>query len=95
LEAGIFWSDFGVLRPDTHCPPAFVGPQYNSSRFTDEERILFGYITELDAAIGSIVNKLEATGLLPNTFIIFSSDNGAPPDGQHTGNYIDRNFPFR
>lgn len=69
--------------------------QYNSTRFTDEERILFGYITELDAAIGNIVKKLQATGLMQNTFIIFSSDNGAPPFGASKGNYIDRNFPLR
>lgn len=56
---------------------------------------MYSYITELDAAIGEIQAKLAATGLLENTILIFSSDNGAPPYGSDTGTYINRNYPYR
>ena len=30
----------------------------------------------MDEAIGEIVNKLESTGMMNNTVIVYSSDNG-------------------
>lgn len=41
------------------------------------------------------MQKLIATGQMEDTVIIFSSDNGAPPDGPTKTNYIDRNYPLR
>ena len=74
------------------------------ARFSDGEMTMFGYITELDDAVGSIIRKLQSTNAEDNTIIIFSSDNGAPPasdDVNHKVNkpdgagYIARNHPFR
>ena len=65
------------------------------------EMTVFGYISEMDAAVGAILKTLKESGLYENTVIIFSSDNGAPPNpgmdhqqGTNPG-WIARNYPFR
>jgi len=75
------------------------------SLFSEMEATIFGYISELDDAIGSIIEKLKSTRVYDNTLIVFSSDNGAPPAGAtvdhprpHAGGgagYIARNHPLR
>eukprot|EP00937_MAST-01D_sp_MAST-1D-sp2_P004705 g4705.t1 len=77
---------------------------YNTSKggFTPGEMTMFGYLTEMDDAVGSIVAALKATGEYQDTLIVFSSDNGAPPasadvnhqQGANPG-WIARNYPFR
>lgn len=76
--------------------------QYKPSRFTPGEQTMFGYITELDTAVGTIMQAFKASGKYNNSFVIFSSDNGAPPgtpDVNHKvegkPNWIARNFPLR
>ena len=49
--------------------------------FTDEEilairRHYFAMVAETDAMLGQILDTLEATGQLENTYIIFASDHG-------------------
>ena len=68
---------------------------------TPEEMTMFGYITEMDDAVGTIVQQLKDSGRFNNTVVIFSSDNGAPPargmdhqHGQFPG-WIARNYPLR
>ena len=74
---------------------------YNSSRFTEGEKVIFGYITEFDTALGLIIDELKGRDLYDNTIVVFSSDNGAPPasgDVNHKGadfDYIARNYPYR
>jgi arylsulfatase A-like enzyme len=72
------------------------------TRFTGGEQTIFGYITEMDDAVGDVVAELKATGRFEHTIIIFSSDNGAPKAGEgvdHTQGsnpgWIARNHPFR
>lgn len=48
--------------------------QYDPSKFTEGEQTMFGYITELDTAVGTIVQALEGSGKYNNSFIIFSSE---------------------
>ena len=84
----------------------FFNLYLNRSRFTAGEATLFGYITELDDAVGSVVATLKSAEVWENTIVVFSSDNGAPcgvlPDvchpQPHAGggeHYIVRNYPFR
>lgn len=73
---------------------------YATSKFTPGEQTMFGYITEMDDAVGEIIAEMNAGGFSQNTVVIFSSDNGAPPasaDVDHATNpeYIARNYPFR
>ena len=49
--------------------------------FTDEEilairRHYYAMVAETDAMLGQILDTLEATGQLHNTYIIFASDHG-------------------
>jgi choline-sulfatase len=39
-------------------------------------RAYFALVTRLDAMIGQILDKLEATGLVRNTLVVYSSDHG-------------------
>lgn len=53
-------------------------PIYASQKFEGtSERGLYGdVVQELDWSVGQILNKLQQTGVLENTLIVFSSDNG-------------------
>lgn len=82
--------------------PAYVDLYRNNPHLTDDEKTMFGYISELDDAVGDIVAALKASGQYNNTVIIFSSDNGAPPAGDPVDHkhgadpgWIARNYPFR
>jgi len=74
-----------------------------AGKFTAGEQTMFGYVSEMDAAVGKVMAKLKASAAAyANTVIFFSSDNGAPPAsadvnhqrGQNPG-WISRNYPFR
>ena len=56
-----------------------------------EQAVIYGYIYELDAAVGRVVAALRAGGLLNDTVIVFVSDNGAPAEPSVLG----RNYPLR
>jgi arylsulfatase A-like enzyme len=45
---------------------------------------LAGMLAAVDEAIGKIEESLKKTGMLENTLIVFSSDNGGPPPGDNT-----------
>eukprot|EP00050_Salpingoeca_kvevrii_P022789 m.132160 g.132160 ORF g.132160 m.132160 type:complete len:571 (-) comp9828_c0_seq1:170-1882(-) len=75
---------------------------YDNAPITEAEKTLFGYISEVDDAIGHVIAALKRSGRYENTLIVFSSDNGAPPDGPDVdhkhGNFpgwIARNAPYR
>jgi arylsulfatase A-like enzyme len=44
---------------------------------------LAGMLAAVDEAVAQIVASLKKTGMLENTLIIFSSDNGGPPPGNN------------
>ena len=55
--------------------------QYSSQQNTNRRKLL-GLVTQLDEAIGQLVTKLTSLGILNNTIIAFTSDNGASvPNG--------------
>ncbi|KAF6039931.1 hypothetical protein EB796_001783 [Bugula neritina] len=60
-------------------------PKKYTDRFpyiTDPNRKLFaGMVSALDDAIGNVTAALSAKGLLDNSVIIFSTDNGGPANG--------------
>ncbi|MDZ4289712.1 MAG: arylsulfatase [Prosthecobacter sp.] len=49
-------------------------------------RTYAGMLACMDEAVGKIHAAIEEAGLLPNTLIIFSSDNGGPSPGKITDN---------
>ena len=67
---------------------------FASKEFEGKSDSKFPYkdgIVEVDAIIGEIVTELEKQGLLENTFIFITSDNGPQEDGWPDGGYT----PFR
>lgn len=47
-------------------------------------------LSKLDEGIGEVVAALQATGMLDNTIIVFSTDNGGPAatfDYNHASNW--------
>jgi len=52
-------------------------------------------VTRLDKDVEKITQLLEKKGLLDNTIIIFTSDNGVHAEGGHNIDYFDSNGPFR
>ena len=82
------------------CEKRFRDMYSQGGRFTPDEMTMFGYLTEMDFAIKPVLDKLRAVpSQYARSVIIFSSDNGAPADGEgmdhKQGNVIARNFPFR
>ena len=58
-----------------------------------QQQQMFGYIYELDAAIGRVVAALDKAAVLQDSLIIFVSDNGAPAaPGVEARNYPLRGF---
>lgn len=45
-----------------------------------------GMLAAMDEAVGQVVSALEEKGMLANTLILFSSDNGGPSPGKITDN---------
>ncbi len=67
---------------------------FASKRFEGKSDSKFPYkddIVEVDAIIGDIVKELDSLGILDNTFIFITSDNGPQEDSWPDGGYT----PFR
>lgn len=60
----------------------------------DRRRQMAGMLTALDESVGKVTKALHAKGMLENTIIVFSSDNGAPHIG-NSDHTVGSNFPLR
>ncbi|XP_041354167.1 arylsulfatase B-like [Gigantopelta aegis] len=60
-------------------------PQHYIDRFPDihdkNRRIFAGMVSALDDSVGNLTRVLQETGMLPNTIMIFTTDNGGPTNG--------------
>lgn len=68
-----------------HSP--FQAPEEYLKRYpqlTGNRQKLAGMLSAVDDAIGKIMQSLKKQGMLENTLIIFSSDNGGPTPGDNT-----------
>jgi len=68
----------------------FIAPPKNTRRLTDlgfgpNQAGFYGMIENIDENVGRMMEKLEAWDLLPNTVIIFMSDNGMTGNGSGRG----------
>jgi arylsulfatase A-like enzyme len=67
---------------DPHLPENYMQEMFKSTSSNPWEQKFFAVLKELDKQIGRFVNELEKRGLLENTIIVFTSDNG-PTDWPH------------
>ena len=68
---------------------------YADRGWTEPERIHAGQITLLDQQVGRMLEKLEQMGLLDNTLVIFTSDNGPHNEGKHNHEFFNSNGALR
>ena len=76
-------------------PASYVKP-YEGVIEDDIRRNYAGMVSVLDEGVGNITRALQKRGMMDNTVIIFSTDNGGPTKDTPGGNYAGaNNFPFR
>ena len=61
---------------DPHLPDTTMIEKYKSLTDNPFEQKFFAVLKELDNQIGRFINELDEMGLLENTIIVFTSDNG-------------------
>jgi len=86
----------GIIAADAELPPALAN-SYDWDKLTAEDKDRFdtlmavyaAVISRVDRAIGTLVERLRASGELDNTLILFMCDNGgngeSGPDGRLNG----------
>jgi len=82
-----------------HAPrevPASYADAYNATIDDTDRRVFAGMLSCMDEGIGNVTAALTKKGLLDNTFIVFTTDNGGPVPDTPGGDYVgSRNFPLR
>lgn len=61
-------------------------------RTAQDHPVYAGLLNDMDAAVGIVMDKLEAEGLLDNTIVVFTSDHGGVASGDA---YATSNLPLR
>ncbi|TXF91238.1 sulfatase [Neolewinella aurantiaca] len=61
-------------------------------RTEQDHPVYAGLLNDMDTAIGIVLDKLEAAGLLDNTIVVFTSDHGGVASGDA---YATSNLPLR
>lgn len=74
------------------------GPTFNQGPYRSQDECHAAFaamVTLLDQQVGDIVEKLSTLGLLENTLILFTSDNGPHLEGGADPDYFDSNGILR
>jgi arylsulfatase A-like enzyme len=74
---------FNAVHYPWHVPHSYTKP---FTHLKGPPRAYAGMVAAMDEAVGQVVAALKEKGLLENTLIIFSSDNGGPWPGWITSN---------
>lgn len=56
---------------------------YNGIIADKDRKVFAGMLSCMDEGIGNVTAALTAKGMLENTFVIFSTDNGGPVYGHY------------
>ena len=84
--------------PETPYRGVDSGPAFRHGGYCSQEypRATFAaMVTRLDRYVGELVARLRERGVLENTVIIFSSDNGPHMEGGADPDFFDSNGPLR
>jgi len=74
---------FNAVHAPLQVPESYLQPYAN---LRGPRRTYAGMVAAMDEAIGKIVAALKEKGILDNTLLLFSSDNGGPAPGRVTDN---------
>lgn len=77
--------------------PLMLNPKY-IDKYTDIDKTEAAYATmieSVDAALGSVLDKLDELGIADNTIVIFTSDNGGLSAHSRGGEKHSHNAPLR
>ncbi|XP_070531573.1 arylsulfatase J-like [Ptychodera flava] len=77
-----------VAYQNVHSPlqvPQIYVDMYRSVQNKNRRKLL-GMVSALDDGVGKVVQALKRNGMLENTLIVFSSDNGGPQHDRFEGN---------
>jgi arylsulfatase A-like enzyme len=72
---------FNGVHSPFQVPDSYLKPY---AHLKGNRQKLAGMLAAVDEAIGQIEQALKQAGMLENTLIVFSSDNGGPPPGDNT-----------
>ena len=72
---------FNGVHSPFQVPDSYLKPY---AHLKGNRQKLAGMLAAVDEAIGQIEQALKQAGMLENTLVIFSSDNGGPPPGDNT-----------
>jgi len=68
-----------VLEPSEEQMAMYPGLKSRASGFTSTTQVYNAVITDVDAQVGRLLDKLDRLGISENTLVVFSSDNGPSP----------------
>lgn len=72
-----FFVWYGPSLPHTPLDPPFQHRKYyETGEFSESASLYYGNITWFDHGVGTILDRLEAEGVLDNTLIVYVNDNG-------------------
>eukprot|EP00927_Polykrikos_kofoidii_P058245 TRINITY_DN5263_c0_g1_i1.p1 TRINITY_DN5263_c0_g1~~TRINITY_DN5263_c0_g1_i1.p1 ORF type:complete len:519 (-),score=53.10 TRINITY_DN5263_c0_g1_i1:136-1692(-) len=86
---------FQSVHAPRQVPDSYVEP-YKSSIHDKVRREFAGMVSCMDEGVGNVTKALESKGMLANSLIIFSTDNGGPTPDTPGGDYAgSSNYPLR
>lgn len=88
----------GKFEPETPYEGLDDGPKYRLGSYESQSEphaAFVAMIKLLDDQVGEIISKIEDLGLMDNTLIIFTTDNGPHQEGGADPDYFDSNGPLQ
>ena len=83
---------YQAVHAPADCPSSYVD-KYAHLIADKKRRVFAGMLSAMDEGIGNVTAALKAKGMLENTLIVFTADNGGPTT---TGDGVgSRNWPLR
>lgn len=88
----------GKYPPEKEYDGVDEGPEFNLGPYRSQKETHAAFaamIDLLDSQVGEIMKKVENLGIVDNTIIVFTSDNGPHEEGGADPEYFNSNGPFK